>query len=83
MTDATLLLMLEPKTAALLDRLASQAGLSRETFVHSLLECHAAEFDAVQLGVDAADRGELLSQQEVERWWDSRKQARRVAIAAA
>lgn len=82
MTDDALPLMLGPTTVALLDRLASQASLSREAFVHALLECHAPESDVGQHGVEAADRGDLLSQQEVERWWDSRKQARRIVIAA-
>jgi predicted transcriptional regulator len=77
---------LDEETLALVDRVAKAQGRSRAWFaaqaIRKVAEKEADFLAFIQQGVDAADRGELISQEEMERWWAERKANRRVAIAA-
>jgi predicted transcriptional regulator len=69
------------ETLDLVDRLALARGLSREAYAAEAIRqvsTKEAEFLAfVQVGVDAADRGDVVSQDEVEAWLDERIAASR------
>lgn len=59
----------DAETLALVDRLALARGISRAEFATEAIR-RAAEEDAdfwtfVQIGIDAADRGELIPQDQV------------------
>ena len=70
----------------LIDRLAVSRKRSRAWIVNRLIEAAATkqiEFDDfIQVGIDSADRGELISQEEMERWFEERVARRATAIAA-
>jgi predicted transcriptional regulator len=77
---------IDDETLALVDRVAKAQGRSRAWFaaqaIRKVAEKEADFLAFVQQGVDAADRGELISQEEMERWWKSRKANRRIPLAA-
>lgn len=77
---------IDDETLALVDRVASAQGRSRAWFVAKAIRSAAekeADFLAfIQQGVDSANRGDLISQEEMERWWAERKANRRMSIAA-
>lgn len=60
-----------------LDKLATGLGRSRAWIVQQAIARYVdeeSEFWAfVQEGVDSADRGELISQEEMEAWFESRR----------
>lgn len=66
----------EPLSEAL-DRLASRLGRSRASVVQRAIARYVEEetefWAFVQEGIDAADRGELISQEEMEAWFESRR----------
>ncbi len=71
---------------AMIDRLAISRERSRAWIVSRLVESAASkeiEFvDFIQAGVDSIERGEGISQEEMERWFEERVAARRLPIAA-
>jgi predicted transcriptional regulator len=77
---------LDEETLALVDRVAKAQGRSRAWFaaqaIRKVAEKEADFLAFIQQGIDSADRGDLISQEEMERWWAERKANRRVAIAA-
>jgi predicted transcriptional regulator len=71
----------------LIDSVAKAQGRSRAWFVADAV-CRAAQHEAefrafIQVGIDAADRGELISQEEMERWFEERVANRPAAAIAA
>ena len=86
MNSAVITARVPTETLAIIDKAARQQGRSRSWFVADVVKRAAeaqAEFDAfVQQGIDSADRGMTVSQDEMERWWIARKEARRIAVAA-
>ena len=66
-----------PELAADLDKLAAALERSRAWIVAKAVERYVreeSEFLAfIQEGIDAADRGELISQEEMEAWFASRR----------
>ena len=66
----------EPLSAAL-DKLAARQGRSRASLMQRAIARYVEEESAfwafVQEGIDAADRGELISQDEMEAWFESRR----------
>ena len=74
--SAVITARLDAETLALVDRIAQAQGRSRSWFAARAIR-RAAEKEAdflafVQEGIDAADRGELISQEEMEAWFDER-----------
>jgi predicted transcriptional regulator len=71
---------------AMIDRIAAMRDRSRAWIVSHLLENAAREEmefrDFLQVGIDSADRGDLMSQAEVEKWFEERKGRRAEQIAA-
>ncbi len=71
---------------AMIDRLAIERERSRAWIVGRLIEDAVRkqiEFeDFVQEGIDSLDRGEGISQDEMERWFEERVAARSLPIAA-
>jgi predicted transcriptional regulator len=71
---------------AMIDRLASSRERSRAWITSRLIEAAARkeiEFaDFIQEGIDSLDRGEGISQDEMERWFDEKIAARALQIAA-
>jgi predicted transcriptional regulator len=66
---APLTAQLDTATRAMVDRLAAQRGVTPEAFAAEAIQ-RVAESDAdflafVQVGIDAADRGELIPHEEV------------------
>jgi predicted transcriptional regulator len=66
----------DDETIALVDRVAKAQGRSRAWFAARAIEAAArreAEFLAfVQEGIDSMERGELISQEEMDAWFDAR-----------
>ena len=77
---------LDSETLALVDRIANAQGRSRSWFagqaIRKAVEIEAEFLNFIEQGTAAADRGELVSQDEMERWWKARKASRRVNLAA-
>jgi len=72
--DTTITAAVDPATLALIDRVAAAHGRSRDEFVAEAVQ-RVAETEAdllafVQEGIDAADRGELIGSDEMDRWFD-------------
>jgi predicted transcriptional regulator len=65
------------EVAEQLDRLAARLGRSRAWVVEQAIKRYAEEeleyLSFIQVGIDAADRGELISQEEMEAWFESRR----------
>lgn len=74
---------LEPAELAELDRLAEHFDRSRAWIVGKAIarfvkeELELAAF--IQEGEDSIDRGEYYTQEEMEAWWEARKQSRKAA----
>jgi predicted transcriptional regulator len=70
----------------MIDRLAASRKRSRAWIVNRLIEAAATKQieydDFIQAGIDSADRGELISQDEIECWFEERIAQRTTAIAA-
>jgi predicted transcriptional regulator len=60
-----------------LDELASKLDRSRAWVIQQAIERYVdAELELlafIQVGIDSADRGELISQEEMEAWFASRR----------
>jgi predicted transcriptional regulator len=60
-----------------LDALAARTKRSRAWVIQQAIARYVEEETAfwafVQVGIDAADRGELISQEEMESWFESRR----------
>ena len=74
MASSVITTRLDPETLALVDRVAKAQGRSRSWFAAQAIK-RAAEAEAeyqefVQVGIDAADRGELVPHEEVEKIFD-------------
>ena len=69
MASSVITARLDPETLALVDRVAKAQGRSRSWFAAQAIKRAAeaeAEYQAfVQVGIDAADRGELVPHEEV------------------
>ncbi len=69
MASSVITTRLDPETLALVDRVAKAQGRSRSWFAAQAIKRAAeaeAEYQAfVQVGVDSADRGELVPHEEV------------------
>jgi predicted transcriptional regulator len=67
-----------------LDALAERIDRSRAWIIQRAVESYVGKemdfLNFVQEGIDAADRGDVISQEEMERWFDNRKA--RLATAA-
>ena len=74
---------LDEETLKLVDRVAKAHGRSRAAFaaqaIRQIAEREAEFLAFIQEGIDAADRGDVVSQDEMERWFDSRKAERTAA----
>lgn len=70
----------------MVDRIAELRDRSRAWIVSTLIETAARdelEFrEFLQAGIESADRGELVSQEEVEKWYEDRIRDRSTQIAA-
>jgi predicted transcriptional regulator len=71
---------LDAETFATMHAQAVSRGLSDVEYASEAIR-RAAAYDAeyrtfIQEGIDAADRGELISQAEMERWFEARVRAR-------
>jgi predicted transcriptional regulator len=74
---------LDPVTLAMVEELAQARGITGEEFAAAAIR-KATEHDTqwrafVQEGIDSADRGELISQKDMEAWFEERIVARRQA----
>jgi len=69
MASSVITTRLDPETLALVDRVSKAQGRSRSWFAAQAIKRAAeaeAEFQAfVQVGVDSADRGELIPHEDV------------------
>ncbi|HEV7289030.1 CopG family ribbon-helix-helix protein [Sphingomonas sp.] len=67
---------LEPELLAKLDALASEIDRSRAWVVAKAVQRYVEEeleYRAfIQAGIDSADRGELVSQEDMEAWFEAR-----------
>ncbi len=67
---------LEPELLAKLDALAARIDRSRAWVVAKAVERYVEEEleyrEFLQVGIDAADRGDLVSQEEMEAWFEAR-----------
>ncbi len=67
---------LKPELLAKLDSLAARIDRSRAWVVAKAVERFVEEEleyrEFIQAGIDAADRGDLLSQEEMEAWFEAR-----------
>ena len=70
----------------MIDRLSASRKRSRAWIANRLIEVAVSRQieldDFVQAGIDSADRGDLISQEEMENWFEQRVAARALAIAA-
>jgi predicted transcriptional regulator len=74
---------LDAATLAMVEEIAQAQGISGERFAADAIRT-AAEREMgwrafVQEGIDSADRGELISQEEMKAWFEQRIAARRKA----
>ena len=71
MVSSVITTRLDPETLALVDRVSKAQGRSRSWFAAQAIKRAAeaeAEYQAfIQVGIDAADRGELVPHDEVEK----------------
>ena len=72
---------LDTATVAMIEELARARGMTGEQFAAAAIR-KAMEHDVewrtfVQAGVDSADRGELITQEEMEAWFEERVVAHR------
>jgi predicted transcriptional regulator len=76
----------QPEISESLNRLAAQTQRSRAWIVQKAVERYVSQetefYDFVKAGIDSADRGDLISQEEMERWFQERKSSRAMRIAA-
>ncbi len=65
------------ETAELLDKLAARLGRSRAWVVEQAIKRYVEEeleyLAFIQVGIDSADRGELVSQEDMEAWFENRR----------
>ncbi|MGF1550656.1 MAG: CopG family ribbon-helix-helix protein [Sphingomonadaceae bacterium] len=84
--SAVITARVDQETLDLVDRVAGAHGRSRGWFaaqaIRQIAEKEAEFLDFLQEGIDAAERGEVYSQEEVERWFEKRVARRRTGIAA-
>ena len=77
---------LDSETIAELDRLAAACDRSRAYLiskaVNRFVEDERELRDFLKVGIDQADRGDLLSQEEMEAWYEARLASRTMAVAA-
>lgn len=70
----------------MVDRIAELRDRSRAWIISTLIELAARdelEFrEFLQAGIDSADQGKLLPQEEVEKWYEDRIRDRSAQIAA-
>ena len=71
--------MLDPDTLALVERLALERGVTVAAFASDAIR-RVAEGESryrafIQAGVEAADRGDLMSQDDIEAWFEARHHA--------
>lgn len=70
----------------MIDRIAELRDRSRAWIVSTLIETAAREElefrEFLQAGIDSADKGELVPQEEVEKWYEDRIRDRSGQIAA-
>ena len=74
---------LDPVTLAMVEELAQARGITGKEFAAAAIR-QATEQKTqwrafVQEGIDSADRGELISQKDMEAWFEERVVARRPA----
>jgi predicted transcriptional regulator len=76
----------ETETSDALNRIADLKDRSRAWIIQKAVERYVAEetafYDFVQAGIASADRGDLISQNEMELWFKERKSSRALKIAA-
>jgi predicted transcriptional regulator len=77
---------LSDEVSAMVERLANKRGQEREDIAVRLIEAAARqqiEFeDFIQEGIDAVERGDTLTQEEMEQWLDAKIAQRSRPIAA-
>ena len=78
--SAVITARIDEETLKLVDRVSRAHGRSRASFaaqaIRQIAEKEAELLAFVQEGIDAADRGELIPQEEIERWFEQRAAAR-------
>jgi predicted transcriptional regulator len=71
---------------AMVDRLAISRERSRAWIANRLIETAARKeiefLDFIQAGIDSADRGDMISQDEMEAWLEEKIANRTQAVAA-
>jgi predicted transcriptional regulator len=71
---------------AAIDRLADSQERSRAWIAARLLETAVRKeieaLDFIKVGIDSADRGDVISQEEMEAWFEERSANRALAVAA-
>ncbi|AHE56623.1 CopG family ribbon-helix-helix protein [Sphingomonas sanxanigenens] len=86
MNNAAITVNLDAATLALVDAAAKARGISREALAAEAIQRFVerdAEFVAfVQEGIDDADSGNLISQEDMESWFAARKNDRAIRAAA-
>lgn len=74
---------LDAGTMKLVEELARARGITGAAFaaeaIRRVAEYQADERAFIQVGIDAADRGELVSQEAMEAWFEERIAAHRQA----
>ena len=72
---------LDPATFAIVEELARERGITGEAFASEAIRKvaeHEADLRAfIQEGINSADRGELISQEGMDAWFEERVAARR------
>jgi len=68
----------DAETLALIDKVAKAQGRSRAWFVSQAVQQKAERLTEeqafIQVGIDAIERGEYLTHEEMLAWWEARKQ---------
>ena len=81
--SAVITARLDEETLKLVDRVAKAHGRSRAAFaaqaIRQIAEREAEFLAFIHEGVDAADRGDVLSQDEMEQWYDAKIADRKAA----
>ncbi len=71
---------------AAIDRLADSQERSRAWIAARLLQTAVRKeiesLDFIKVGIDSADRGDVISQEEMEAWFKERSANRALAVAA-
>ncbi|HEU4962189.1 MAG TPA: ribbon-helix-helix domain-containing protein [Sphingomonas sp.] len=77
--SAVITARVDPDLSERLDALAGKLERSRAWIVAKAIERYVAEeaafLDFLQVGIDAADRGDVISQEEMEQWFAERHRA--------